>query len=165
MALVKREESRKAQILFAIVIFFVVCNVPLTVLNIEEFTALVPPYWQNYKHILSSTRNETTVVPFCYSPPFWADVLGSISKLLLTLNASMCTFMYCAMCQIFRNEISTKFHTAIKFLSQILPDGVLGMTTDRFCRLGDCKMTTRSIQSLIRGVQPLPNYNNIYYIY
>ena len=115
--LVKREEARKAQILFAIVIFFVICNVPRTVLNLEEFVVIAPSYWRNYKHLFHGLQyKEEHVLPLCYSPPFWAHILGSISKLLLTLNASVCCFVYCIMCQTFRAELSNQCQNVINFL-------------------------------------------------
>ena len=125
LSLVKRDEGRKAQILFAIVIFFVVCNVPLTILNFEEFVAIAPSYWSNYQHRFNvqtakPTENEIQMAPLCYSHPFWATILRSISKLLLTLNASVCCFVYCAMCKTFRIELSSKIQCAIGRVRKIV---------------------------------------------
>ena len=121
---VKREESRKAQILFAIVIFFMVCNIPRTVLNLQEFVIVAPSYWRNYNKFIfnstTTTKNESgTALPLCYSPPFWAHILGSVSNLFLTLNASICCLVYCSMCQIFRNELSKKLHNVITTVRKI----------------------------------------------
>ena len=118
LILVKIEESRKAKILFAIVIFFMMCNIPRTVLNLQEFVVVAPSYWNNYNKFIFNgsltTKNESvTTLPLCYSPPFWAHILGSVSKLFLTLNASICCLVYCVMCQIFRNEMSKKLHIVI----------------------------------------------------
>ena len=100
------------------------CNVPLTVLNFEEFVAIAPSYWNNYKYLFTvepdkPTENEMQVEPLCYSHPFWAILLRSISKLLLTLNASVGCFVYCAMCQIFRSEVSSKFHYVVTVVGKI----------------------------------------------
>ena len=121
---VKREEARKAQILFAIVIFFVVCNVPRTVLNLEELVVIAPSYWRNYKYLITQQMegmNELEVpnIPMCYSPPFWAHILGSISKFLLTLNASVCLFIYCVMGQIFRSKMYHQIHCVLSFLRKV----------------------------------------------
>ena len=109
--LVKIEEARKAKILFAIVIFFMICNVPRTVLNLEEFAVIAPSYWRNYNgfifnHSTTTQQAPIPVPPLCYSPPFWSHILGSVSNFFLTLNASICGFVYCVMCQLFRNELS-----------------------------------------------------------
>ena len=44
----------------------------------------------------------------CYTPPFWAHILKIISKLLLTINASVGCIVYCIMSPQFREEISKK---------------------------------------------------------
>ena len=114
----KREESRKAQVLFVIVIIFVVCNVPRIILNMEELSAIAPSYWNSYNPISKENSSEQAFKTFdaikCYSAPFWAHILRSISKLLLTLNASVGCFVYCMICSRFRNEMSKGF-TKIKF--------------------------------------------------
>ena len=95
-----------------------VCNIPRTVLNLQEFVIVAPSYWRNYNNLIfnssTPTKNDNvTALPLCYSPPFWAHILGSVSQFLLTLNASICCLVYCVMCQIFRNEMSKKLHNVI----------------------------------------------------
>ena len=104
--------------MFAIVIFFVACNIPRTVLNFQEFAVIAPSYWSHYNNLFfngsPATSKETmSALPLCYSPPFWAHILGIVSNLFLTLNASICCFVYCVMCRIFRNELSKKLHNVI----------------------------------------------------
>ena len=117
---VKREEARKAQILFAIVLFFVLCNVPRIILNMEELVAIIQSYWKVYS--LDLLRNEkdgnhetTKIEKYCYAPPFWAHIFKIVSKLLLTINASVGCFVYCIMCPVFREEISKKLKILIYF--------------------------------------------------
>ena len=110
---VTRDESRKAKILFGIVIFYVICNIPRVILNLEELVAIAPAYWRSFtKANESDDENE----PSCYSPPFWAHILRIISKFHLTLNASICCFVYCLMCSNFRKEMSNQFKMGLPFL-------------------------------------------------
>ena len=95
-----------------------VCNIPRTVLNLQELAVIAPSYWRNYNEFLmnssTSPKGEAiSALPLCYSPPFWAHILGSISKIFLTLNASIGCFVYCVMCQIFRKEMSIMLHNVI----------------------------------------------------
>ena len=119
----KREESRKAHVLFAIVIIFVVCNVPRTILNMEELSAIAPSYWKSLNPISKDNSPEQAFETFdaikCYSAPFWAHILRSISKLLLTLNASVGCFVYCMICSRFRYEMSTGFTKVISYMKKI----------------------------------------------
>ena len=119
----KREESRKAQVLFAIVIIFVVCNVPRTILNMEELSAIAPSYWKSLNPISKDDSSEQEFRTFdaikCYSAPLWAHILRSISKLLLTLNASVGCFVYCMICSRFRNEMSTGLTKIISYTKKI----------------------------------------------
>ena len=84
----------------------------------EELSAIAPSYWNNYNPISKENSSEQAFKTFdaikCYSAPFWAHILRSISKLLLTLNASVGCFVYCMICSRFRNEMSKGF-TKIKF--------------------------------------------------
>ena len=113
----KREEARKARILFTIVIFFVVCNLPRVVLNMEELVSILPLYWKSYfSNSQTNMINEEKGGSWCYSPPFWALVLGSMNKFLLTLNASVCCFVYCVICRTFRAGVSNKFKDLIQFM-------------------------------------------------
>ena len=119
--LVKRDEGRSARVLFTIVIFFVLCNVPRAVLDLEEFVVIAPSYWDKYKSIFNSQlKDEAPMLPLCYSPPFWAHILQSISKFLLTLNASSGCFVYCVMCQAFRTELSNTCQNFINFVIRII---------------------------------------------
>ena len=119
----KRGDLITAQILLAIVIFFFIFDVPKAVLNLEELVAIVPLYWRNYKSTVfgSLDKNEgDTVLPICYSPPFWAHILGSISHLFLTLNASICCFVYCSICREFRKEFVSKLKGMIFYVKRTL---------------------------------------------
>ena len=116
---VKREEARNARILFIIVIIFVICNIPRIVLNLEELTIIAPSYWRKYNLFnpdATEMKNEEEKQKLCYSPPFWAHILGSISKFLLTCNASVCCFVYCVICPTFRTELKTNACTLITFM-------------------------------------------------
>ena len=117
----KREEGRRAKILFGIVIFFVICNTPRVILDFEEFVVIAPSYWNAYKNIFDHEIQTDSPLskPLCYSPPFWARILHSISKLLLTLNASSGCLVYCAMCKIFRATLINSFHNAVKFTTKV----------------------------------------------
>ena len=121
LILAKREEGRRAKILFAIVIFFVICNAPRAILDLEEFVVIAPSYWEKYKSMFDNSRipSETSMKPLCYSPPFWARILHSISKLLLTLNASAGCLVYCAMCKIFRTELKNACHKVMSLATGI----------------------------------------------
>ena len=114
---VTREESRKAKILFGIVIFYVICNIPRVILNLEELVAIAPTYWSSFTKTNTSDDEKE---PLCYSPPFWAHILRIISKFHLTLNASMCCFVYCLMCSNFRKEVSKQFKTVLPYLRKFL---------------------------------------------
>lgn len=124
----KREESRKAQVLFAIVMIFVVCNVPRIILNMEELSAIAPSYWVNFNPIdyPISTENSTEQIDStidaikCYSTPFWAHILRSISQLLLTFNASVGCFVYCMICSRFREEMYKGFTHSIWYINKML---------------------------------------------
>ena len=110
--------------------FFVVCNVPRIVLNFEELSIVAPSYWQRYNFFgvngteanntervnATETNNNEQNENFCYSPPFWAHVLRSISRFLLTLNASVCCFVYCIICRVFRSELQNRIQTIIAFV-------------------------------------------------
>ena len=120
--LVKREETRKAMVLLGIVISFTLCNVPRVILNIEEFGVMSLSY---YKLLYSETQDDDInerqqIEKPCFKANFWAYILKTISKLLLTIHASSCCFVYCVMCPIFRDEITKKFKAIFKFVSKIV---------------------------------------------
>ena len=120
MIAAKREEGRRAKILFAIVIFFVVCNTPRVILDLEEFVVIAPSYLDKYKSILDHQHHAyvSPLKPLCYSPPFWARILHSVSKFLLTLNASSGCLVYCAMCKIFRKELLNTCQNVFDFIKK-----------------------------------------------
>ena len=122
MIAAKREEGRRAKILFAIVMFFVVCNTPRVILDLEEFVVIAPSYLNKYKSILDHQHHAyvSPLKPLCYAPPFWARILHSVSKFLLTLNASSGCLVYCAMCKIFRKELLNTCQNVLNFISKIL---------------------------------------------
>ena len=95
------------------VVFFMVCNVPTAVSHFEELLAILPTYYRSMYKV--QMRMETETNP-CYYPPFWAQILLSIAKLFLTLNASAGCFLYCLMCQTFRVKLSNKFRRVVKFV-------------------------------------------------
>ena len=58
--------------------FFVICNVPKIVLNLEVLVVVAPLYWKNYKYIFDKSLHDVDndrVMPLCYSPPFWAHMM------------------------------------------------------------------------------------------
>ena len=119
----KRGDLITAQILLVIVILFFIFDVPKTVLNLEELVAIAPLYWRNYRSTFFGSldkNNDDTVLPICYSPPFWAHILGSISHLFLTLNASICCFVYCSICPVFRQEFVSKLNSMIFYVKRTL---------------------------------------------
>ena len=117
----KQDEGRRAKVLFAIVIFFVICNTPRVVLDLEEFVVIAPSYWNKYITIFNHPTEiaSPSSKQLCYSPPFWARILHSISKLLLTLNASSGCLVYCAMCKIFRTALTKACHSVVKFVAKV----------------------------------------------
>ena len=115
----------RARVLFVIASIFVICNLPRIILNLEEGISIAISYYGTYfamsnqglQHNL--TTNATSVAVnatdatssvICYSPPFWGYILNHISNLLLTVNASVCSIIYCALCRRFRTELLNKFH-------------------------------------------------------
>ena len=115
--LAKREEARKARILFIIVAFFVVCNLPRVVLNLEELVSIAPFYWNSLFSVdIPEKNNHYEGDKWCYSTPIWAHILRSVSNLLLTLNASVCCFVYCVVCRTFRMAMSHNLHDLAFFI-------------------------------------------------
>ena len=95
----KADEARKAKVLFAIVFLFLVCNIPRIILNLEESFNV---FSKNYYLILY--RDNKGKKP-CYSTPYWTLILNCFSQLLVTINASICSVVYCIMCSLFRSEM------------------------------------------------------------
>ena len=119
----KARRSANGSNTFCHYIFFVICNVPRIILNMEELVAVAPSYWKNYN--IFSTQNTTQNYeepnkPLCYSPPFWAHILRIISKLLLILNASVGCLVYCVICSTFQAEISNQFKKLMSLFITIL---------------------------------------------
>ena len=83
----------------------------------EELAVIAPSYSKQVMNEMNMGQYEQQL---CYSPPFWAHILGIISKLLLTLNASACCFVYCIMSPMFRDEMSKKFVDVMSFLLKII---------------------------------------------
>ena len=90
----------------------------------EELSVIAPSYWNSFKfhseQDMTESNEEQNEQQLCYSPSFWAHILGIISKFLLTLNASVCCFVYCVMSPTFRDEISKKFANLISYLFKIV---------------------------------------------
>ena len=92
----KAEEASKARILFVIVALFFVCNVPRTILNLEELIAQL-------RHYLWPGPCSQ------YKPPFWTLILNSFSQVFLNVNGSLVSVIYCVMCKTFRMEVKQRF--------------------------------------------------------
>ena len=101
-----------------------VCNVPRIILNMEELRAISPSYWTKFNFLatqnLTDKSEETLDAISCHSPPFWAHILRSVSKLLLTFNASVGCFVYCMMCSRFRDQMSNCFTNLIYSMNKIV---------------------------------------------
>ena len=79
----------------------------------EELVTILQSYWKVYSMTLTDDNDGkehggVNIKKHCYTPPFWAHILKIISKLLLTINASVGCFVYCIMSPQFREEISKK---------------------------------------------------------
>ena len=90
----------------------------------EELTAIAPSYWTKFQFIAAPNTTyqteQTLDAISCYSPPFWAHILRSVSKLLLTLNASVGCFVYCMICSQFRGEMSNCFTNLMYSINNII---------------------------------------------
>ena len=129
----KFDEARKARVLFAVVVIFAICNLPRIVLNVEEGIRVMTSYYDTYcgmgdqhqQQLLNYTTSSGALIVTpatssmrCYSPPFWTYIFIHISNLLLTLNASICTIVYCALCTTLRSKLLNQFRSLRKlFLS------------------------------------------------
>lgn len=83
----------------------------------EELAVIAPSY---SRKIANERNEEMNDQQLCYSPPFWAHILGIISKFLLTVNASVCCFVYCVMSPTFREEISKALINLMSRFSKII---------------------------------------------
>ena len=90
---------------------FIVCNLPRIVLNFEEFYFMIISYWDSYNFfdIHKAVNSNDDLPKVCYSPPYWSYIVKHVSDLLLTLNASVCSIVYCVICKTFRAELSKRF--------------------------------------------------------
>eukprot|EP00095_Tigriopus_kingsejongensis_P004803 maker-scaffold182_size278544-snap-gene-0.12 protein:Tk04803 transcript:maker-scaffold182_size278544-snap-gene-0.12-mRNA-1 annotation:"fmrfamide receptor" len=87
----KLEEANKIRILFVIILLFFVCNTLRFFLIFEECIA-------NRDHKFAEEHR-------CVAIPFWALIINRVSQLLLTVNASLGSFVYCVMSMEFRMEV------------------------------------------------------------
>ena len=81
--------------LFAIVVLFLVCNVPRIVLNTYEVFTV---------HTFRKNLNNA-----CYRLPLWVMLTTTLSLLLMTMNSSINFFIYCFVNPAFRAEILQRF--------------------------------------------------------
>lgn len=91
----KAEEARKSYVLFAITFMFIVCHSVRFILGIHECLSV-----QEYQE---GVRNH------CNPSPLWVLILQSVSNLLLTLNSSLCSMLYCLTSRDFQNELRTHY--------------------------------------------------------
>eukprot|EP00095_Tigriopus_kingsejongensis_P007774 snap_masked-scaffold154_size301342-processed-gene-2.15 protein:Tk07774 transcript:snap_masked-scaffold154_size301342-processed-gene-2.15-mRNA-1 annotation:"GJ15814" len=91
----KAEEARKSYVLFAITFMFIVCHSVRFILGIHECLSV-----QEYQE---GVRNH------CNPSPLWVLILQSVSNLLLTLNSSLCSILYCLTSRDFQNELKTHY--------------------------------------------------------
>ena len=121
----KFDEAMKARALFAIVFIFVLCNLPRIILNLEEGISAAISYHDSYYAIsnqdlqpeintgatsIALNATVSTSSKRCYLPAFWSYILNHINNFLLTLNASVCSIIYCLICRRFRTELRYQFH-------------------------------------------------------
>ena len=86
-------------------------------LSLEQLVSLVPFYWNNLFSSDDPEENEHFEGDkWCYATPIWALILRSFSDLLLTLNASVCCFIYCVVCRTLRITIFNRMHDLAFFI-------------------------------------------------
>ena len=88
---IKREEERKARILFVIILIFLACNTLRFILNFEE--------------CLAGRDYAAAALAGCTIHPFWALVMNHCSQLLICINSSLGFVVYCVMSQEFRKVL------------------------------------------------------------
>ena len=89
-------------ILLIIVLIFVVCSAPRTILNLVELEHMLSWYYFRYfdpKHQAADAA--------CFDPAVWAIILGSVSSFLMILNASLGFLVYCLACRQFKLQFKT----------------------------------------------------------
>ena len=91
----KVQEARKSYVLLAITVLFMTCHSVRFVLGIHECYSV-----RDYQ---AGVRNH------CNPSPLWVLVLQSVSNLLLTLNSSLCSILYCLTSRDFQNELKTHY--------------------------------------------------------
>ena len=91
----KAEEASKAKVLFAIVALFFACNIPRTILNLEELFAQL----QNYMNGSNCK----------YNPPYWTIIFNIFCQTILNANGAFVSVIYCVMCRTFRAEVRQRF--------------------------------------------------------
>ena len=94
-AQLKAEEARKAYVLLAITLLFIVCHSLRFVLGLHELYSI--------REYQEGVRNH------CNPAPLWVLVMQSLSNLLLTVNSSLCSILYCLTSQDFQNELKTHY--------------------------------------------------------
>ena len=105
-AQLKAEEARKSYVLFAITFFIIVCNSVRFILGLHE--------------CISVRQYQAGVENHCIASPLWVLILQSVSNLLLPLNSSLCSILYCLTSRDFQNELRTHYEW-IK--EQVSPSG------------------------------------------
>lgn len=117
------EENRQAIMLFAIVIFFLIFNLPRNFLSLYE----VLSFAQVKEDYMRGCKGGLTL---------WILLVGSLSHLLLVVNSSMNFFLYCGMSTTFRKELNLRFcprqgnssgnfDLPIRSQDQVTPSGAL----------------------------------------
>ena len=92
----KLEEARAARVLFAIVMIFVLCILPRTILNLEECVFMIISYSNTFNFLQIFEASSQSIK--CYSAPYWSYFVNIISQFLLTINASVGSIIYCVVC-------------------------------------------------------------------
>ena len=85
-----------SSILFTIVILFLLCSIPHTILNIYEMKQVISTYYLEFFDEDHYKRENE-----CFEPPEWAIVLCSISSFCMVFNASIGFLVYCFACSQF----------------------------------------------------------------
>ena len=92
------------RILFVIVLIFVICSSPRTILNLVELEHMLSWYYSRYFDPEHQAADAA-----CFDPAAWEIILGSFSSFLMILNASLGFLVYCLACSQFKQQFKTVF--------------------------------------------------------
>ena len=87
---------------------------------------MVIPYWDKF-NLFNPDEVDDGIdkqAGICYSPPFWSLITRPIGDFLLTLNASVCSIMYCAVSRPFRSEVLSRFRKLKKNMPMFVSSSV-----------------------------------------